>query len=276
MIHHIAHPTDFSPASAKAFAHALRLALEYKCQLDLLHVKSPDDEEWSSFPRLCEILARWGQLPANARHADVESKLGLRVQKVEITHQDAVTGIVEFLADHRPELIVTATHGRTGLNRWLSGSISQSVARKTHLPTLFVGPKARSFVNCETGALQLNAALVPVAPQPSPRPALRAFNRLFKPLPVDLRLVHNGDRAPWILNENGEPYDVRLIAGPVVKSILQAADELTADLIAMPTAGPHGFLDALRGTTTEHVLQHGRYALLAMPATPNDARVDAQ
>jgi len=45
MIETIAHPTDFSPASSEAFAHALRLAMEFRANLDLLHVKYPDDDD---------------------------------------------------------------------------------------------------------------------------------------------------------------------------------------------------------------------------------------
>ena len=53
--------------------------------------------------------------------------------------------------------------------------------------------------------------------------------------------------------------------GDVVDVILETAGQVGADLIAMATAGRHGFLDALRGTTTERVLRGARCPLLAMP-----------
>jgi hypothetical protein len=81
----IAHPTDFSEASAEAFAHALRLALEFRCRLDLLHVRSGDGE-WSSFPHVRETLARWELLPADVDHAQIQEKLGIEVRKIEIEH----------------------------------------------------------------------------------------------------------------------------------------------------------------------------------------------
>jgi nucleotide-binding universal stress UspA family protein len=40
----------------------------------------------------------------------------------------------------------------------------------------------------------------------------------------------------------------------------------SADLIAMTTAGRHGFLDALRGSTTEQVLEHAPCPVLAVHA----------
>jgi DnaJ-domain-containing protein 1 len=59
---------------------------------------------------------------------------------------------------------------------------------------------------------------------------------------------------------------VALRAGDVVSTILKAAEEQQADLIAMPTAGHHGFLDAVRGSTTERVLRHASCPVLAIPA----------
>jgi nucleotide-binding universal stress UspA family protein len=51
-----------------------------------------------------------------------------------------------------------------------------------------------------------------------------------------------------------------------VEAILSAASYYLADLLVMPTAGRHGFLDALRGSTTEQVLRRAPCALLALPA----------
>ena len=144
----IAHPTDFSEASAEAFAHALRLALEFRCRLDLLHVRSGDGE-WSSFPHVRETLARWELLPADADHAQVQEKLGIEIRKIEIEHQDPLRGVAAFLLSHRPDLVVMATRGAQGLSRFMSESVSEGIAQKTNLPALFLGPNARPFVELE-------------------------------------------------------------------------------------------------------------------------------
>jgi nucleotide-binding universal stress UspA family protein len=265
MIERIAHPTDFSPEGTAAFSHALRLAVEFRCRLDLLHVRSPNSQDnWDSFPHVRETLARWGLLAADASVSDIEAQLGVSVRKVEISHQDAVGGVSTFLLTHRPELVVLATHGATGLTRWLSGSVSESIAKQTHIPTLFFGPDARPFVDLQTGVLQLNNLVVPLARDPSPRRALYVLNALLKPLEPQVHAFHIGDIAPWILDEAGELLDVKLVQGPVVETILETAK--TADLIAMPTDGRHGFLDALRGSTTERVLHQANCPLLALPA----------
>ncbi len=54
--------------------------------------------------------------------------------------------------------------------------------------------------------------------------------------------------------------------GDVVEEILQVEQELAADLIVMPTQGHQGFLDALRGSTTEQIVRKAHCPVLAVPA----------
>jgi nucleotide-binding universal stress UspA family protein len=60
------------------------------------------------------------------------------------------------------------------------------------------------------------------------------------------------------------PVDIR--KGDPVEAITDFANEWPADLIVMPTAGHVGYLDALRGSTTERVLRQAPCPVLAMPA----------
>ena len=55
-------------------------------------------------------------------------------------------------------------------------------------------------------------------------------------------------------------------SGPVIDAILAVAEELQPDFIAMSTRGRQGFLDAVRGSTTERVLREAKRPLLAVPA----------
>ena len=261
----IAHPTDFSEASAEAFAHALRLALEFRCRLDLLHVRSGDGE-WSSFPHVRETLARWELLPADVDHAQVQEKLGIEIRKIEIEHQDPLRGVAGFLTSHRPGLVVMATRGAQGLSRFISESVSEGIAQKTNLPALFLGPNARPFVNSKNGRLHLKSAVIPVARHPSPARALTLFHHLLGKLGLVQRYVHVGHESFALTGAAGTRERVTTLEGPTVDAILSAASSYLADLLVMPTAGRHGFLDALRGSTTEQVLRRAPCALLALPA----------
>lgn len=268
MIQAIAHATDFSPASADAFRHAVRLAVEFRARLDLLHVKVLGAANaWTSFPDPAQIVAEWGMLPAGAKLDELTDRTGVHVRTAEIHHKDAISGIVTFLLSHRPDLILVATGGRDGLARWRAPSFSERVAREAHIPTLFFGPEAKPFVDAETGAMSLNRIVMPIAGQPSPRRAINTLKSLFSPSQYAWNLIHVGDTSPWIVDKSsGEPLNVELVQGPVIETILKTADRKQADLMAMPTAGHDGFLDALRGSTTERVLHDSRLPLLALPA----------
>ncbi len=267
----VAHLTDFSEASAEAFAHALALALAYKHRLYLLHVKELGGEAgWSSFPHVREVLARWGIIAADVAPSEIETKLGIRVAKVEIDSDDLVGGILHFILGHRPDVFVLATHGREGFDRLLHASKAEEIARRTHVPTIFIGPEAHGFVEKSSGQIRLERILIPVAHSPSPIHSLQFLTDLLAPVGVSsaaFHFVHVGDTAPKIMGVSDQlESTIEVVQGPIVDTLLRIAQDYHADMIAMPTAGRHGFLDALRGSTTERVLRRASCPVLAMPA----------
>jgi nucleotide-binding universal stress UspA family protein len=266
----IAHPTDFSPASAAAFAHALRIALHFKCPLFILHVSTDAaQDDWASFPHVRHTLAHWGLMDEHESPAAIAAKLGVKVVKAETMPMEPVDGIMHFLHDHPAELIVLATEGRQGLARWLHGSVAEALARAARLPTLFVPAKARHFVDPLGGKLHLRRVLIPVDHAPQPAGAARAILSFVQALtgtaPED-HLLHVGEAPPQVAGEANRALAVAAGQGDVVEAIVKAADDWSADLIGMPTAGHHGFLDAVRGSTTERVLRQAPCPLLAVPA----------
>ena len=46
--------------------------------------------------------------------------------------------IVDYARDNQIDLIVMSTHGRSGLSRWVYGSVAEKVLRGAHCPTLIV------------------------------------------------------------------------------------------------------------------------------------------
>ena len=58
----VVHPTDLSPASERAFAHALAIALVRRARLIILHVAADDRPDWGEFPAVRGTLERWGLL----------------------------------------------------------------------------------------------------------------------------------------------------------------------------------------------------------------------
>ena len=267
MIRAIAHPTDFSPGGEAAFACALRLALVNRCELFLLHVHGLHvRNEWHSFPRVRDTLERWGRLEPGSTQGDVHPRTGVAVTKFEIRDSDASDGLSRFLQEHRPDLIVMASRGNTGLKRSLSGSVTADVVRAILVPTLVLGPQATSFVDVQTGALKLANVLLPVDHDPAPAESLASLETLTGNLDVTFDLLHVGAQPPVVRDSLGTPRSVRTVDGPVVETII--AESRGADLIAMPVAGRDGLMDALLGSTSERVVSEARCPVLALPVAP--------
>jgi nucleotide-binding universal stress UspA family protein len=195
-------------------------------------------------------------------------KLGIRVAKIGLKPHDPLRALLHFLKEHPSDLIVLATHGRDGVAHWLHGSIAEELSRTAKLPTLFMPPTARGFVDrtlvssifrrCWCRLIILHRRWrrsVPFASLPMNEQNAR------------IELLHVGESEPLIRSiSGGAIIPVAVRTGDVVSTILKAAEEQQADLIAMPTAGHQGFLDAVRGSTSERVLRHAPCPVLAIPA----------
>jgi len=266
----ILHPTDFSEASEVAFVHALKLALAMQGRLHVLHVSSDAGPvRWRSFPGVREALERWGVLPAGSPPEAV-ADLGIEVVKVEAVGDDPVVATHEFLQTHPAELIVLATHQRDGLARWREPSVAERIARQAHQVTLFVPGGTGGFVEAVSGRIRLERVLIPVDRVPAPQPAVEAAAALASlqgRTPVTFRMVHAGGAefpAVMIHDKPGWTWERRALAGEAPTALGEAISAFDPDLLVMTTAGHHGFMDALRGSTTERVLRATPCPLLAV------------
>ena len=268
-IRSIVHPTDFSPRSTAAFAHALRIALATKCKLNVVHILQDDaGEGWESpHARLRRLLVQWDLLGEHDALSAIDTKVGLNIENVVLHRGKTPTDeITHFLNQRVCDLVVLATHGRDGLANWLEGSIAETVFRRSSLPTLFIPHSARGFVDQVTGDVRLRRVLVPVDHSPLPYRAIeaaRSFQHELTGTDITMNLLHVGSTRPAI---HDPKHSIMLRHGNVVQTILDAAVEYDADFICMPTAGHHGILDAMRGSTTERVLRHAPCPVLAIAA----------
>jgi len=275
----ILHPSDFSKSSRVAFAHALKIALQSKAELELVHVQrhnigSQKDVHWADFPGVRATLARWKILPAGAKAEDV-GNLGLRVKKVLNSETDPLEAMVAYCEEHPPDLLVLATHQRDGLSRWLHKAVAEPLARRSRAMTLFVPESASGFISPADGAVSLRRILVPVDHAPSAQAALEEAYFLasgFDRHGVVFKLLHAGtDKGMptlYLPHRPGWKWEESLVPGDPVERILKEAADWSPDLIVMATQGHMDFLDALRGSTTERVLRGVHCPVLAVPEKP--------
>lgn len=270
----IFHASDFSEASATAFVHALKIALVTEAKLMMLHVDPSYGADWSDFPGVRATLERWGLIPEGSPKSAV-SGLGIAVTKVIATSSRPVKACLDFLTKHPAELIVLAVHQYEGNVRWLQKRVAEPVAHAAGQMTLFIPHGVPGFVSPDDGSISLHNILIPFARKPHAQPAVDAVVRMIRALQLpsgNVTLLHAGPAAEipalQVAADAGWNWKLNAREGDPVEVILQSAAESSADLIVMTTEGPHGFLDALRGSTSERVLRACRCPVLSLHVEP--------
>ena len=255
-----------------AFAHALRMAIAGESELSLVHI-TPDREavEWSDFPHVREILNTWQFIPENATREMVEAT-GMNIKKSLRAGHNPVKEIIDYQEAHPADLIVLATHQRKGLTSWWQRSKSEAIARRSETMTLFVPRQVNGFVSTETGCVKLRNILVPVSHRPNAHRAIKiaeAIGSLFSAAELRIEFLHVGKEEDMpdvqIPEHSGWIIERTAWQGDIVDHIVDASETQESDLIVMATEGHHGFLDALRGSTTEQVLKQAKCPVLAVP-----------
>lgn len=267
----IFHPSDFSEASNVAFEHALKLALAARSKLRILHVSADADARWEDFPGVRATLERWQLIPRDSPKSAV-ADLGIDVTKVMRPGASPVRACLSFLEAHPTDLIVLAVHQYDGRMRWLHKHVGEPIAQGAGEMTLFIPHGVEGFVSRRDGSVSLRDILIPIARKPRAQPAVQAAARLIHnfSLPAGtVTLLHAGPAgdapAVQVPDDTGWTWTRLTREGDAADVILQTADELNAGLIVMTTDGADGFLDGLRGTTSERVLRKARCPVASLP-----------
>lgn len=275
LISSIFFPTDFSPETHAAFAHALRFAAGTHAKLSVVHVRTTDDEEhlkWDEFPHIRETLEKWKLLPEGSKREDLW-KLGFDAQKVVAPTENPVRACLEFLEHDPADLIVLTTHHTGDEHHWFGKRIAEPIARGAGEITLYLPAGRQGFVSLEDGSVNLKQILIPIDSHPDPQRAVDAAVRTVSTLGApagEFTLYHCGTEQslPSVdtCEVEGWVWDTLVSEGNAANEITRLAGEIDADLIVMASEGRHGFLDAFRGSTSERVLHHVHCPLAVIPA----------
>lgn len=130
-------PTDGSQGNTRAVDQALELAETTGADLHVLFVV----EDLSYAPEMMDgqVHAKLRQIGENATEEIRERADELGVQ-VETALEDGIPHreILEYADGNGCDLIVMGTHGRSGLDRYLLGSVTERVVRTAEIPVLTV------------------------------------------------------------------------------------------------------------------------------------------
>jgi nucleotide-binding universal stress UspA family protein len=138
-------PIDFSEQSHHGLHVAVALARWYRARLTLLHVQ-PVMAIPAGPPEVMPVLVmtpeQQQQLLASMRHlvaTDVGESLATHVHVVE---GNPAREILARAAEDAVDLVVMGTHGASGFERLMLGSVTEKVLRKAPCPVLTVPPRA--------------------------------------------------------------------------------------------------------------------------------------
>lgn len=137
MYNQILVPTDGSKGNSSAIEHAVDLATTYDASLHTIYVVDTNVGIDVSVPGALDALEEAGEnaideVIQRAEAAGVETIEGMVGQGVP--HKV----ILEYVDSKDIDLVVMGTHGRTGLDRYLLGSVTEKVVRLSEAPVLTV------------------------------------------------------------------------------------------------------------------------------------------
>lgn len=274
-------PLDGSPLADRIVDQVRRLLLRRDLEVVLLTVVEP----------IPDPAARARALQDARDHIE-----GVRDRLIDAgaiaTTRVVVGGPAEQIVEHarrlEPELVAMATHGRSGLTRFLRGSVAEKVVRHCPTPVLVANPRALDTMG-EHGELRIARILVPLDGSDVSLGVL--------PLVEDLARLYQSEvlllRVEWTVPIAGAPYPAEVAAlrpveevaalleptrrrlvdqgipartlvgyGPEALEILDAAEREHVDLVAMSTHGRSGLSRWMYGSVAEQVLRHCTRPLL--------------
>jgi nucleotide-binding universal stress UspA family protein len=294
MLQTILVPLDGSPLAERVLPYAIRLGRLPGARLVLVRAHSPTDQQ--------AFVSREGLVdprpitddPDRERAAAELRATAERLRReglsVELhVYQGAASGAIRSAAHATgADIIAMSTHGRSGLGRWVYGSVAEEVLRTTALPTLLVSSQCdhawpvdrglrvlvpldgsplaaevlgpvRDFAAALGGELTLLGVIEPVfvafpeaALPEDDTPARSAALREY------LEGVAKGLRTA------GSGVDVRVAEGKPAGTIAAVAERDGADVIAMATHGHTGLARLVLGSVATGTLQRSGVPLLLL------------
>ncbi len=279
--------TDFSQPSEAALPFAISIAREYTAKVFAFHVLIPAMYTYTT-PELTAAALEAQDEAAQLNMQRVEAQLaGLPHESILVRGTGIWPPLERAVKDHAIDLIVLGTHGRTGAQKLLLGSVAEEVFRRSHLPVLTIGPaehggahKAAKFhrvlfaTDFTQGSLAAAPYAISMAQENQARLILLHVMKKPETVPTDQAAE---DAMSSVLSQLYEivPAAAELWCKPEAivqyghpaEQILHVAKERAADIIILGVRDAHGFMGAathLERTTAHKVVVHSTCPVLTV------------
>jgi len=292
-------PTDLSHSSRPALRHAAAVAAWYNAQLTVLHVVPTFDAIQIPPGALGETVqvvypSSRDEVIASMQ-AEVEATGSNAVNPAVVAEAgDAADLIIDKALAIPADLIVMGTHGRSGFNRFLYGSITEQVLHRAPCPVMAVPPHAPP-----TADVAFTRILCPLDFSPASLQAFGfalALTRQARGTLIVLHVVEwlaehepretahfnipeyrqyliDDAKARLAAQIEGEArawsaIEQVVTTGRAYREILRVATERKADLIVMGAQGRGGIGLALLGSATQQVVRGAVCPVLTVKGVP--------
>lgn len=289
-------PLDGSKTAEQVMPWALTLADRFKLPVELLTVVDvgrflTSVEGARRFDTLVEQSSRQGK----AYLERISGRFVGRVVKRSVEQGTAAELIIEKAAADKSTLIAMTTHGRSGLNRWLLGSVAEKVLRGSTNPLLLV----RAISGGRTqGEAPLKSIMVPLDGSKLAEGVLPTGAKIAAKLDLEIVLFRaytnpfspfSGGSGPYavnldelmqqVRNEAGDYLEAKvaelrkqgiekisylLREGDAAEEIVAMAKDSSQTLIVMSSHGRSGLSRWALGSVTETVVRHSNNPVLIL------------
>jgi len=272
-------PVDFSPLSALGLRYAGVLAQCGNAQLSVAYANTfaPPPYFTESKLRALEEQYRESFHEAEAAlrrfvDANVQGELARRAG-LFVEEGLPVDVIRRIAAQIRADLIVMGTHGRTGVNRWMLGSVAERVLRESAIPVLTVRG------DTSAPAESPKKILCPVNDTPAAQQAIVVASQIGRCFDSSVTAVHVHERGDanriedlcaWIPPEARSHCAVTEMVreGDAETEIIGLAKALGADLLVIGVEHRRFFDATVLGSTAARVVRHAPCPVMTVPRHP--------
>jgi universal stress protein A len=130
-------PIDFDENSLAALDEAIEVAHHFNAAIALVHV-IPIIVQYGEVAIAPQIYAQH-ENEARAKLAALTEKKLVGIIHEEIIYTGDITGsILQSIGRFGPDIVVMATHGRSGIAHLILGSVAEAVVRKANCPVLTI------------------------------------------------------------------------------------------------------------------------------------------
>ncbi|MFC2063002.1 universal stress protein [Chloroflexota bacterium] len=287
-------PLDGSKLAEVALPYAAEIAFRFKAELNLFQVVPRIGNAFGDHSAAAYTDEELEPMIASAQN--YLEKVGSGVEDLGITTRSkvgvgvAAYEIIQFAQEESFDMVVMSTHGRTGIRRWVLGSVADKVVRGTNRPVALIRAKgSRPDVRKKD---VFNKVLVPLDGSKESEAVIPYIEELATNREMEVTLLHvvkaryfddsytelkqleslKESAAKDYLKKVASQLEQKGIAVKVevkvatnnreAEEIIQLANNTKADLVAMSTHGRSGIGHWAFGSTADRVLGAGNTPLL--------------